>query len=87
MKLCKNCIHMLLSEAAPHNLELSRCGYERPISLVSGEPKAIPELPFAEHERRAHGNCKPTGDHYAPIPSPLSVEEEAELLAGDIRHE
>jgi hypothetical protein len=88
MKLCKNCKHWLLSEASPNDLMLSRCGYERPISLVTGDLIPILDLPFATHERKLSGRCTPLGDHYEELtPTQFTVEEEAELLAGDIRHE
>lgn len=88
MKLCKNCKHWLPSEAVPKDPDFSRCGYERPVSLVTGELKPIVTLPYAEIERHPNGRCTPLGEHYEEsTPPTYSVEEEAELLAGDIRHE
>ena len=88
MKLCKNCKHWERNENAPHNTSVSKCGFERPISLVTGEFKPITSLPYAESARSSIGLCKPFGDHYEEsTPPTYSVEEEAELLAGDIRHE
>ena len=88
MKLCINCTHWLRSEASPKDSEFSRCGFERPISLVTGELAPIITLPYAETERRAAGRCTPLGEHYEESTPPThSVEEEAELVAGDIRHE
>ena len=88
MKLCINCKHWLRSEAIPKDADFSRCGYERPISLVTGELKPITTLPYAEIERQAAGRCKPFGEHYEELTPPqYTLEEEAELLAGDIRHE
>ena len=88
MKLCINCKHWLRSEAIPQDPEFSRCAYNRPISLVTGEFKPITSLPYAESARSSIGLCKPFGDHYEYYnPPTYSVEEEAELLAGDIRHE
>jgi hypothetical protein len=88
MKLCKNCRHWLPSEAVPQDPDFSRCGYERPISLVTGELKPILTLPYAEMERQAAGRCKPFGDHYEDITPPqYTLEETQELMAGDIRHE
>ena len=88
MKICINCKHWLRSEAIPQDPEFSRCAWERPISLVTGEFKPITSLPYAESARSSIGLCKPFGDHYEEsTPPTYSVEEEAELLAGDIRHE
>ena len=88
MKLCIHCKHWLRSEAIPQDPEFSRCAYNRPISLVTGEFKPITSLPYAESARSSIGLCKPFGDHYEEsTPPTYSGEEEAELLAGDIRHE
>ena len=88
MKLCINCKHWLRSEAIPQDPDFSRCAYNRPISLVTGEFKPITSLPYAESARSSIGLCKPFGDHYEESTPPiLTVEEEEELLAGDIRHE
>jgi hypothetical protein len=88
MKICINCTHWLRSEVAPHNTNLSRCAWDRPISLVTGDPVPIDALPYADHERRVSGRCGLLGTNYEFSTLPiLTVEEEAELLAGDIRHE
>ena len=88
MKLCINCKHWLRSEAVHKDADFSRCGYERPISLVTGELKPITTLPYAEFEREATGRCTPLGEHYEELTPPqYTVEETQELMAGDIRHE
>ena len=88
MKLCKNCKNWERNENAPHNTSLSKCGFERPISLVTGDLVPIDTLPYADHERRVSGRCGLLGVNYdESTPPTYSVEEEAELLAGDIRHE
>jgi hypothetical protein len=87
VKLCINCKHWLLSEASPKDLMMSRCGYERPITPVTGQLLPILDLPFASHERKATGRCTPLGEHYEESTPTLTVEETQELLQGDIRHE
>ena len=88
MKLCINCKHWLRSEAIPQDPDFSRCAYNRPISLVTGDLVPIDTLPYADHERRVSGRCGLLGVNYEEsTPPTYSVEEEAELLAGDIRHE
>ena len=88
MKLCINCTHWLRSEVAPHNTNLSRCAWERPISLVTGDLVPIDALPYADHERKPSGRCTPLGEHYEEsTPPQFTLEETQELLAGDIRHE
>ena len=88
MKLCINCKHWERNENAPHNTSLSKCGFERPISLVTGDPAPNDALPYADHERRVSGRCGILGTNYEESTLPiLTVEEEEELLAGDIRHE
>ena len=86
MKLCKNCKH-LLPDSLGKITDLSRCGYERPISLVTGLYRELDTLPFAELDRRPTGRCKPSADLWEAAEHVMSEEEEKELLSGSIRHE
>lgn len=63
MKLCKTCIYFLLSEGIS-NLELGHCGYQRPLSPVTGDPLPIPDLPYCTSMRRANGMCGVMGDNH-----------------------
>ena len=92
--LCKNCKNLTPSEANPKDPEMSRCTFERPISLVTGFPKPTQDLAFCDMDRRSSGRCGPLAANYLPLPInddpesiiPLTVEETQELLAGDPRH-
>jgi hypothetical protein len=92
--LCKNCKYLTPSEASPKDPEMSRCTFERPISLVTGLPKQTQDLPFCDMDRRSSGRCGPLAANYLPLPInddpesiiPLTVEETQELLAGDPRN-
>lgn len=82
---CINCRYCVPSEAAPNDLELSRCSYEHPISLVTGQLKSISELPFCATERLSSSpeKCTFRGDHFESILiSFITKEETQELLQG-----
>ena len=88
MKLCINCKHWERNENAPHTPSVSKCGFDRPISLVTGDLVPIDTLPYADQERRVNGRCGLLGVNFEQsTPPQYTLEEEADLLAGDIRHE
>ena len=82
MKLCINCKHRLDSEAIPLDAEYSRCGFERPISPVTGRLRSIPELPYCSLERSRSGRCMLDGQNWEAMPDVLTPEEEEELMRG-----
>jgi len=87
--LCKNCKYLTPSQANPTDPEMSRCTFERPLSLVTGKPKPTQDLPFCDMDRRASGRCGPMAANYLPIVDsipPITREETQELLAGDPRN-
>ena len=86
-KLCVNCKHRLDSEAIPLDPEYSRCGFERPISPVTGRLRTIPELPYCSLERSRSGRCQLDGTNWERADHVMTPEEEQELLAGSIRNE
>ena len=88
--LCKNCKYLTPSEANPKDPELSRCTFERPISLVTGYPKPTQDLAYCDTDRRSSGRCGPLAANYLPaypesIPF-ITRDETQELLAGDPKH-
>ena len=80
-KLCINCIHILNSEVLPDDQEYARCGFDRPISLVTGLLRTIPELPYCSTERLPSSRCKPAGEKWAAADDVMTAEEE-ELMKG-----
>ena len=81
MKLCINCKYRLDSEVLPNDQEYSRCGFERPISLVTGRLRSIPELPYCSTERLPSSRCKPAGEKWVAADDVMTAEEE-ELMKG-----
>jgi hypothetical protein len=81
MKLCKNCKHVL-PDSVGNISDLSRCGYERPTSPVTGLLRAADTLPFAELERRTSGRCKPLAELWEAADHVMTPEEEEELMKG-----
>ena len=81
MKLCIQCKHRLDSEALPKDLEFSRCGFERPISLVTGSLRSIPELPYCSSDRGRLGRCSLDATNWEAVDHVMSEEEE--LLKGN----
>jgi hypothetical protein len=81
MKLCKNCKH-ILPDSIGNISEMSRCGLERPISLVTGILRAVDTLPFAEIERRTTGRCGLNGEYWEGNDNVMTPEEEEELMKG-----
>ena len=78
MKLCKTCKHVLPGIAGKID-ENSRCGFERPISPVTGLLRAVDTLPFADLERRSNGRCTPLATNWEAGEGVMTPEEEAEL--------
>lgn len=80
MKLCITCKHRLDSEALPKDLEFSRCGFERPISLVTGHLRPIPDLPYCSADRNRLGRCSIDAINWEAADHVMTEEEE--LLKG-----
>ena len=80
MKLCINCKHRLDSEVLPKDLEYSRCGFERPISLVTGRLRSIPELPYCSSDRARSGRCGLSAANWEAADHVMTPEEEEEML-------
>lgn len=81
MKLCINCKHRLDSEVLPKDQEYSRCGFERPISLVTGLLRSIPELPYCSSDRTRSGRCGLDASNFEAADHVMTEEEE--LLKGN----
>ena len=84
MKLCINCKYCLASEAIPLDPEYSRCGFERPISPVTGRLRTIPELPYCSLERSRSGRCTLEAINWERADHVMTEQEEEELLKGNI---
>jgi hypothetical protein len=82
MKLCINCKHRLDSEVLPKDQEYSRCGFERPISLVTGRLRLIPELPYCSSDRTRSGRCGLDASNFEADEHVMTPEEEEELMKG-----
>lgn len=80
MKLCINCKHCLPSEALPQDPEYSRCGFERPISPVTGRLRPIPDLPYCSTSRSRSGHCQLDGVNFEAADHVMTPEEEEEML-------
>jgi hypothetical protein len=80
MKLCIQCKYILPGIAGKTD-ENSRCGFERPTSLVTGLLAAIEVLPFAELDRRTTGRCTPLANNWEAADHVMTPEEE--LLKGN----
>lgn len=80
MKLCITCNHRLDSEAMPDDPEYSRCGFERPISPVTGLIMPIGTLPYCSVNRASLGGCKPTAENWEAADHVMTPEEEEEML-------
>jgi len=81
MKLCIQCKHRLDSEVLPKDQEYSRCGFERPISLVTGLLRSIPELPYCSSDRTRSGRCGLDASNFEAADHVMTEEEE--LLKGN----
>jgi len=82
MKLCIHCKHCLPSEVLPKDPEYSRCGFERPISLVTGRLRSIPELPYCSSDRSRSGRCQLDAVNWEAADHVMTPEEEEELMKG-----
>jgi hypothetical protein len=80
MKLCIHCKHCLPSEVLPKDPEYSRCGFERPISLVTGRLRSIPELPYCSSDRSRSGRCQLDAVNWEAADHVMTPEEEEEML-------
>jgi len=80
MKLCIHCKHCLPSEVLPKDPEYSRCGFERPISLVTGRLRSIPELPYCSSDRSRSGRCKLDAVNWEAADHVMTPEEEELML-------
>ena len=87
MKLCINCKYRLDSEVLPNDQEYSRCGFERPISLVTGRLRSAVELPYCSIDRGRTGRCQIDATNWEAADHVMTEEEEKELMEGNIRHE
>jgi hypothetical protein len=85
MKLCINCKHCLPSEATK-DPEYSRCGFDRPISFVTGRYRPVQDLPFCSGERTLHSRCSPSATFWLATDDVMTIEEEEvrELMAGNL---
>ena len=86
MKLCIQCKYILpsLRDELDDN---ARCGFEHPISLVTGLKTNRETLTYAELDRRTTGRCTPLANNWEAADHVMTEEEEKELMEGDIRHE
>jgi hypothetical protein len=80
MKLCIHCKHCLPSEVLPKDPEYSRCGFERPMSLVTGRLRSIPELPYCSSDRSRSGRCQLDAVNWEAADHVMTPEEEEEML-------
>jgi len=81
MKLCINCKHAVLPKLHDNN-ETARCGYKRPISLVTGLEVPDDKLPYCAVQRLNHEPCKIAGDLWEAAAHVMTPEEEEELMQG-----
>jgi hypothetical protein len=80
-KFCVNCKYCLPSEARPLDPEYSRCGFEHPLSYVTGNLKPVGDLPFCSGERALNGRCSPLANYWEAADHVMTEEEE--LLKGN----
>jgi len=81
MKLCIQCKYILpsLRDELDDN---ARCGFEHPISLVTGLKTNRETLTYAELDRRTTGRCTPLANNWEAADHVMT--EEDELLKGNI---
>ena len=79
MKLCINCKHVVLPKLHDNN-ETARCGYNRPISLVTGLLAPIDSLPWCNVNRLPSQPCKPSGELWEAAAHVMTPEEEEQML-------
>jgi len=78
-KLCIHCKHILPDSLGKIN-QTARCGYDRPISLVTGLLREPDTLPFAELERRPTGACSLSAVRWEAADHVMTPEEEEQML-------
>lgn len=80
MKLCIQCKYILpsLRDELDDN---SKCGFDHPISLVTGLKTNGDTLPYAELDRRTTGRCTPLATNWEAADHVMTEEEE--LLKGN----
>ena len=79
-KLCVNCKHRLDSEVLPQDPEYSRCGFQRPLSPVTGFLRGIPDLPYCSSDRSRSGRCGLDATNWEAADHVMTPEEEEEML-------
>ena len=60
MKLCINCKHHVVDVDVPKS-KYTRCGYNRPVSLVDGQPVPVNDLTFCSSQRIGRFNSTVCG--------------------------
>ena len=80
-KLCVNCKHVVLPKLHDNN-ETARCGYKRPLSLVTGLLVPDEKLPYCAVQRLNHEACKSFGELWERADHVMTEEEEKELMKG-----
>ena len=83
MKLCIQCKHVLPSLIGKVDNN-ARCGFEHPISLVTGLLRFIPELPYCSSDRTRSGRCGLDASNFEAADHVMTPEEEEELLKGNV---
>jgi hypothetical protein len=65
-KFCVNCKHIAIDEIVKHRLDLSYCGRNRTIDLVTGQMQRLADLPFCSTQRASEMNdyCGKLGKYY-----------------------
>jgi len=81
MKLCINCKHAVFP-TDHNNREVSKCGANRPISLVTGLEVPDDKLPYCAVQRLNHEPCKTSGELWEAAAHVMTPEEEEELMKG-----
>ena len=80
-KLCVNCKHAIFP-TDHNNREVSKCGANRPISLVTGLLAPVDNLPWCNINRLPNQPCKPSGELWEAAAHVMTPEEEEELMQG-----
>jgi hypothetical protein len=81
MKLCINCKHAIFP-IDHNNREVSRCGANRHISLVTGLLAPVDKLPYCAVQRLNHEPCKFAGELWEAADHVMTEQEEKELMGG-----
>jgi len=78
-KLCVNCKHVVFP-IDHNNRELSRCGANRLLSLVTGLLAPVDSLPWCNVNRLPSQPCKIAGDLWQAADHVMTPEEEELML-------